>query len=662
MRFFFIICLLVFINILLFVSTGYSTVTELKARFSKGKTFITWIQDSDSDSTYTYNIYRSGTQIQDVSSLVPLCTVPHGSGYDPRHDIYHVIVDSGSPLSSTTGLFVYTPKTDESVYYAVTSVNSGNENTSVSSGQNSLAAPVAEEYWEYPSGVLREKYSPWGSFMCYVYFYWMDYFDWQHAYDYYGTFFQIFDNNNKSGRNEQNVPLMVFLHGASDVQHAYPTSSGASEAKDDAYMLSTKDYCILDEFCPTYGGPGGQCLTWWYGLTNHYGEHAPQPGDTIVNYTQLRYVYYLKSIINDPRFSIDTNRIYAKGGSMGGFGSYMAGFHFPEIFAAVRPHIGMPNILQWGEGRHYVNFGAKSLGITARNGINIYNWVNSDWIARNYISIDFPPIVTSHGSQDVNIYSNNQMREQILYDAFKESKHAVWGQWFNSGHNNTGSDEDIVAGTYLRFRKDELYPAFTNATNDDNYGTNFVNAGKVNGYIDWTSSLHDMGLANDDLVDNKDSIVITMKSDSANTSVDVTPRRIQNLPVVVNGEYIWKNIDVASGNTVDSGNVAADQHGRITVTQFSISQTGNRLVLYANGDVVAIPDNIKSQNKRDRFLNVSPNPFMRTAVITYYINKSYNAKMEILNISGSTVRSIKLESESGTHKIFWDGYNNLGQL
>ena len=39
------------------------------------------------------------------------------------------------------------------------------------------------------------------------------------------------------------------------------------------------------------------------------------------------------------------------------------------------------------------------------------------------------------------------------------------------------------------------------ALNGEDDPLNFDNAGTMNGYIDWTSSLHDMGLSNDDLID-----------------------------------------------------------------------------------------------------------------------------------------------------------------
>lgn len=46
----------------------------------------------------------------------------------------------------------------------------------------------------------------------------------------------------------------------------------------------------------------------------------------------------------DPAFSVDMNRIYLSGFSIGGTGAWSAGLHYPDLFAAVHPGVGVTDI------------------------------------------------------------------------------------------------------------------------------------------------------------------------------------------------------------------------------------------------------------------------------------------------------------------------------
>ncbi|MFH1759648.1 MAG: hypothetical protein ABIA63_00975, partial [bacterium] len=197
-----------------------ANVTNLKAKFSKGKTYITFTQDPGSNDSYKYNVYRSNSVITDVSGMTPVFNVRHNSTYDKRYaeafelidygKYFMRIEDEGQPLDSTTGLFVYTPKADESAYYAATFSVNGVENTAISSGINSLSSAVQEEYWEWPMGVYIGKH-PYRYCDSYIYYYWMDYSDWNHNSDYYGHVYTVKDQGRNASKNTQNMPLTVHI-------------------------------------------------------------------------------------------------------------------------------------------------------------------------------------------------------------------------------------------------------------------------------------------------------------------------------------------------------------------------------------------------------------------------------------------------------------------
>ncbi|OGJ90578.1 MAG: hypothetical protein A2268_06390 [Candidatus Raymondbacteria bacterium RifOxyA12_full_50_37] len=632
---------------LLCFTNSFSTPSDLKAEFRKGKTFITFTEDSGAQS---YNIYRSENEIAHVHGLAPLANIPKGSSYDSRYGFYHVVEDLGQPLSANTGLFVYTPKQDNSAYYAITSVTNGSEDTNIISGTNSLVSPEDEEYWQWPCGVLRSKYN---SNTYYFYYYWMDYFDWPHAYEYYGDHFVV--GEAVILRGKQDVPLELYLHGAGST--LYDTSNPG--LKNDRLTMRLQNHCNL---------PYHLCQSWWYGVSNHYSEHELQHGDTIVGYDEMRIVYYTQSLKNDPRFSIDTNRIYLSGGSMGGFGTYHTSFHNPDIWAAIRPNIAARGFHSWYHSVWYDFYGPESLNLTARNGVNIYNWMDETWIAEQNIGRDFPPIVNSHGSTDG---ISNMRMHRCLYRKFAGTRHGIWGKWFNLSHDNSILSDTVLSGGYMRFRKNELYPVFSNASQDDDYGqfdpdtSDLVftgtpalqcdSAGLMNGYIDWTSSLHDMGLSNDDLIDCADSISITMRSSRPNTVVDVTPRRVQDFIIRGGDAYNWRNIDVVSGNNLASGIAIADENGLITVDSLMVSETGNRLIITCNGGCSAVVAGRQSKDMDDA-LSVSPNPFNPVVKITLSNNKLTvnNGALAVYSVDGKIVHRQIANNEQFLTGIFWN--------
>jgi len=146
-------------------ATSLSQVTELKALFQNGQTFLTWHEIAGGD--VRYNVYRSKaplqsaedlspdkrlTQVYDYSSLnlmasinrMDLSKVGQGKKYAIPKRVYFVIEEGKAPLSDDTGLFVATAHANETVYYAVTAVTNGTENKDLSSA-NALAEGVAEK-------------------------------------------------------------------------------------------------------------------------------------------------------------------------------------------------------------------------------------------------------------------------------------------------------------------------------------------------------------------------------------------------------------------------------------------------------------------------------------------------------------------------------------
>jgi pimeloyl-ACP methyl ester carboxylesterase len=644
--------------------SAQAAVTNLQATFRAGKTFITWTQEAGTGKTY--NLYRSISPITNVTSLTPLVNVPDSSSYDKRYGLYHVIEDTGRPLSAATGLFVYTPHDTVTAYYAVTVLTGGTEDKSIVAGQNSLSSGVHEEYWKHPLGVMRKPPFTSTCQTCgsYYFFYWMDYFDWPNKRDYYGDWYYVIYYPDVIGA--KNVPVVTYYHGWSG-----STLTGLPSVQAQAGVIRL---CVQDN----YIAPEGH--DWWYGVSNHYGEHAPATGDTIVDYTEERILAYLQALAHDSRFSVDTNRFYLIGGSMGGMGTAEMAFHHPDIFAAHAPyipflsiadHTEFPQIASWDFPLYYGHY---SQGLTARNSINIYKWMNPTWVASHNVNVCYPPIVTYSGSIDGTCPPYWQAN---FLSGLNKTRHGIWAQWIKVGHTMSGNWSEGVPGDIYRFKRGELFPAFSNATQNDNYGhvdsvsefgapylpADFVmdTAGAVNGYIDWTSSLHKMGLAQDSLIDCADSIVMTLKSDRANTRADITPRRIQRFAIASGNAYHWTNRAVSGWALVDSGTVTADTFGLITIPQFAISGTGNRLVITRSNGAAT---EVSTANPGGLNLAAYPNPSSSkilfqvrgTAFGSAVLLKVYDAKGRLVfrrNVGAS-------KDGNGAAALIWNGCDGRG--
>lgn len=618
--------------------TVQASVTAIHADFRKGKTYVTWTDDPD--TTVTYRIYRSTSPITDVSSLTPVGRAVNNSAYDPRYGFYHIIVDSGAPLDTGTGLFVYTPKESASAYYAVTVVQGAVENRTLVGGDNNMGTPVAEERWQWPAGVLRSYEAPYSRF--WMYYYWMDYDDWPHNYDYYGDLFQVVLIAYKVGQH--NLPLGIFLHGYSGV----PGWGQPSGYNDYGYSLDIKDNCVPSQDVQH---------TWWFGVSNNYRIHGFQEGDTIIDYTSMRLVYYTQAVKRDARFSIDTNRVYLSGQSMGGGGSLLIGCHYPDLFAAFNPLIGRMN---YPESMFAEYWGPVSLGLTYRNGVQIYKWNNVGWILERMRGLEMSPVLDECGSKDGlhPFYTHS-----YFYGLMQKNHQGIWAKWLNIGHEGA-SYGTAVPGGYLRFRRDEMFPAFANASRGNgDYGTvpqsdsffiaiqpagySCDSAGTLNCQVDWSSSLHRLNLPGDSLVDSPDSLRITFLSglDSGavnvdSVRVDITPRRLQQFSHPAGAGFHWTNYAV-SGGLVDSGSVVADSLGLFTVPQFLVTGTGNRLLVVPDSNVSVA---VRLPEKNVPGLTVSPNPFSGMARISFA--GEMPARLTVTDIRGRTVYSREMSGET----------------
>jgi chitodextrinase len=617
-------------------SPGFAERANLAAACRKGKTYITFQEDTPVGAvTLGYRIYHSVNPISDVGGLSPIADIPQGSGYSPIFKRNHIIVDLGPPLPDGTGLFVNTPHKSGASYYAVTIVRDGVEEKRIAPGLNSLAEAVTEEYRTWPGAVLMYKYPN-----IFYYFYWMDYSEWNHSVLNYGNAFSVTLPSDANAAAK--TPLTVLLHGRQTVA---PTSG--------PYSTSLPGQAVLVLMDPVL--PQTNENSWWFGYPDKFdnaGHNRAQAGDTVVPYTENRVLNYLHAALADSRLSLDPERVYITGSSMGGSGALLIASHHPGLFAAIRPDIPMVDYKNWGDTNppkalttYY--YGSAEPGLKMSNGEDSYNWIDCSWVVEHRRGSDIAPAIITHGSKDM--FRMDMTAKYYL--AARDARHGVFGQWFDMGHSDVHRNDDVIPGGYLRFRLNELYPALSNSTRDDNFGTTVKNspfdaAGVMNAYVDWASSLHSLGLPNETIVDAPERIQITFKSSRSGTVVDVTPRRAQNFVILPGLSYAWQNVDVSSGQIAASGSAHADADGVLTVERFAISDTGSRLLILAAAD--------------DRSPPSTPNNLSGAATSSTSVALAWSASTDNVGVTGYRIYRNGSQVGTATATTFTDTGRTLG--
>ncbi len=251
----------------------------------------------------------------------------------------------------------------------------------------------------------------------------------------------------------RHAPLLVVLHwrGAGcpgkgvDMQTAVVDEKNrVYSAPDDFYILTLddiRDYNVLlnrthDEF--------------WWGATPAYA------GPTVADVPRLlkgetscerRIMDTVEWTIRT--FGIDRERVYICGNSMGGQAAEAIGLAHGEVFAAVNANVPATC---W--------FAAARLGFVKPDGTDDEAWTTERFA-------DPPLLVDWSGVDDV--WSRGR---EVIYRNVAKRKWAMLGLWGDYGHCDdvlaAREKNDLVEKfDWLSVRRNEAYPAFTNAGSDD---------------------------------------------------------------------------------------------------------------------------------------------------------------------------------------------------
>lgn len=537
-------------------------VSDIKASYKNGQTFITWkdIAEAEEGAKYTYAIYRSESAITEENKGKPYMTgilnnsgILFGGAFNIKSRASSttpmtIFEENGTPLPNWTGLAVVTVDKNAKMFYAVVAFDASNVAvTKIIPGKNSTVTALEEEV----KPILPMK---------------------------------IYDCKNRGQYSKQTsitgaekLPLFFELH-ASNAQ------GGGAGGYGDYYLYYSRPewgyrdglpgvFSILEKKADwgsnalivsnreTIEHPSGKSgfETYWFGYVT-VPQWAEVKEPRAYPFTERRALWILEYCIS--AYKADRNQIYAGGGSMGAWGSASFAFRQKNIFAAVYPN--RPRTIQ--KGCPSLVPLKKDQKVLMDDGVTDYfERMNTVLFATNEKG-DLPFLGWCCGRRD----GFATWKEQIdLVEAMKKSRHGFAFAWNDGDHSSGAAPMGQITKYYSpkRMALNLSYPAFSNSSIDNNLGNGDPKDGEMIGGIN-------LGFKWVDPVETESKWVVEISNDlcKETMTVDVTPRRCQIFKRIANQEYKW------SSSNGDKGKVIADADAIITVENLKI-EVGKNTIL-----------------------------------------------------------------------------------
>ncbi|MFN8588223.1 MAG: alpha/beta hydrolase-fold protein [Candidatus Eisenbacteria bacterium] len=576
-----------------------TSVHALAAVHHDGQTFLSW--QVPPGRGWKYRVWRAASPIAggaDLAGATFLGEVGDSSAYD-RHlsqssnTPYGYCVDSlAAPLDPAAGLFVVTPGTNRTSYYAITAQNSVfGENTTIVPGQNALAAAVTE-LLERPRPVFQRD-------MVYN----------AHAFALYTLFTSHADTplmsamTNRPGMAWDCAIVRPIPHWQSNL--LLPLHYRGGSLLDGIYGSGYPGEWVLglDDWLPN-----GQC-SYWYGWGDGYDVTStatpPLTTGTLVDYTLRRVRFTLDWTLRT--FPIDTTRVYAFGYSMGGAGAVLMATHLGDRFAATMSVVGKsdftfasdPDTTCWwnpnGSMRKLADamWGTLAANLPAAEGGHALERLNAGWIAEHDSTREIAPMWLFAGKLD----NTMSWAENVpFWEAMQEAGRGGAFFWEMRHHNESfiptwAPIED--PRVLYRYQLDQSFPAASHCTFDDDMGNGRSDdgapLGQLNGHLEWDPSGVD---STDHWVRSISLRPLTtqagLRQPPDSTVLDVTIRRARRFRPLPWEPVTFSVYDISGARIAQTGEATTDPTGRLTLPGVKVFRTGITLDVQRH-DITAVP-------------------------------------------------------------------------
>jgi pimeloyl-ACP methyl ester carboxylesterase len=565
-------------------------VTGLAATHRAGQTILSWTEPDPvirGDTTFglwnlwqqkneeafrkvRYRVYRSEEPFSSktigraefVDEVGPLTGWnPEFYGIAPKDDadVPRFVIEEGKPpVAPGTGIYAHNPRKAGKFYYAVSVAVNGEEDLSVFDAFNSTARAVVETVGA-GEPVLQRVVAP-KSF---------SYVDGPTLH-YYVRWESPPTSNLPSRpvdylvaippKKVEPAPVGLHLHcWGGNLEGGYGWWYDSAQG---AILISTNQIPY----------------DWWTGYHENSGTWKSWKEGVVRPYSQDRVMAFLDWA--GTKWSLDRSRVFTAGSSMGGSGSpNLALRHAGQVAWAVSwVGVHSPSRSPQFKGSYERVYGSLPWQLPYADGkASAFDYFDDVHYLRDHPELEAPLLCFSNGKNDAAI---GWPQARDLWKALQEARQPhvfVWGQ---GGHGQRAilpgpNPNERELGVDVRL--DRSLPAFTRGSLDGNPGSGDPKDGDPEGqsnlHLSWDPAAADEAEAWEMVVR------LNARAPRGECTVDVTPRRCQKFRPAPGSRVGWRNVSVADGGVVQSGEVKADEQGRVTIPQAAVTRGGNRLTV-----------------------------------------------------------------------------------
>lgn len=357
---------------------------------------------------------------------------------------------------------------------------------------------------------------------------------------------------NHYGTAKQNIPLVVQVHEwGGDFDRMEEVASYCPTEY--AYVMLSFQFIpsMINESC------------WWYG-THWSGELHTWAMDAIVSIINETLNTALVGNL-DPQITLDPDRVYLFGHSIGGTGAFQVALRNPELFAAVHAHSGF-TFFTPGDDVFRPLFETEIVGTAAENvqigtpsgNLNAREYTDLVYYLEHYYdnSVPLPFLSMTAGTADELIDpSYGADRLVNVMDDLKQG-------FFYHRHNGEHSEDCFMQLNWLfNFRKNQSYLVFTNRSGYGIAAGQTVGMGTWEGYVSGgINDLYEMGWDPSSITDIVSEYSVQLYGSG---TADCTLRNLQNFLVTPATQYRY------SVNNGAVNNVMSDEEGLLTIENCS---------------------------------------------------------------------------------------------
>lgn len=626
-------------SLLLATTSQAAIVTNLRAEFRDGQTFLTW--DNLPGTGWIYHIFRSSSDFRDPTTIEEASEVAQVgdlSSVDQRissllgSTLTFRVSPSEPPLPVSRGLFVATATVPLFANYAIVAERAGTAiDHSMVPGGNTTVQPVFE-FPQTPHPVWqRTLSSPRGE----------DYVLW------------TTNEGTSSFPAMCNLPGRAFhfgvipgarggalmLHGHGRGGNFFNSFIGSGTPGE--WVISVDDYLPTGDFASFYFG-----YEETYDLDTPY-NYPRADGGKVVDYTEQRVMFLLgwaeRELPHDP------TRVYAMGTSMGGSFAFFLAWHHPEKIAAalaVVPKLclgyreDMFEALAESIDRIW---GSQALNLPTTTGERVFNWMDGRQQARLERHRGSAPIVGFCGLNDNSV----GWAEKVAYFRSMEALDAG-GTWFWDERDHTMAPSQtawypmMAASQLYKYRSDRSYPGFSNCSVDGNFGTGDPATadpiGSLNGAVDFDENTISDGMLRWDVTVRTRALVTQDGFLAAPESllVDVTPRRVQQFILAQRVNYRYEVRRLNDNVLLQSGTATPDDDAVLTVRGVKVFASGVRVSMFPTSTTGVTPE---LSARFQPHVSLSRNPVPDRASLRVEWPTEGEATIELMDMTGRRVRT-----------------------